>query len=57
VAFPPYWFKGNPTGQKILHEYMNAKRAIGIHVPRKVPPQLKSSGEEFFSRPGEEAEI
>jgi len=26
-------------------------------VPRKVPPQLKSSGEEFFSRPGEEAEI
>jgi hypothetical protein len=36
---------------------MNAKRAIGIHVPRKVPPQLKSSGEEFFSRPGEEAEI
>ncbi len=57
VAFPPYWFKGNPTGHKILHEYMNAKRAIGIHVPRKVPPQLKSSGEEFFSRPGEEAEI
>ncbi len=57
VAFPPYWFKENPTGHKILHEYMNAKRAIGIHVPRKVPPQLKSSGEEFFSRPGEEAEI
>ncbi len=57
VAFPPYWFKGNSTGHKILHEHMNAKRAIGIHVPRDVPPKLKDSGEEFFSRPGEETDL
>ena len=48
VAFPPYWFKGNPAGYEILHWHMNVKRAIGIHVPKVVPPQLRQSGEEFF---------
>jgi len=54
VAFPPYWFKGNPAGKDILHNQMNVKRAIGIHVPVVVPPQLQDSGEEYFSKPGEE---
>ncbi|MFT6436516.1 MAG: L-ascorbate metabolism protein UlaG (beta-lactamase superfamily) [Candidatus Azotimanducaceae bacterium] len=57
VAFPPYWFKVNPAGYEILHEHMNVKRAIGIHVPKVVPPKLRQSGEEFFSKPGEEIEL
>lgn len=57
VAFPPYWFKGNPLGEKILHDHMNVKRAVGVHVPRVVPPKLKNSDEEYFSKPGQEIDL
>lgn len=53
VAFPPYWFFGHQSGRYILQKRINSKRAIGVHVPVKVPNGLAQSGFEFFSKPGE----
>jgi len=57
IAFPPYWFSLSPTGQRILNNVINAKKSVGVHVPTNVPPLLKSSGADYFSKPGETREI
>lgn len=53
LAFPPYWFYLNRTGVKIIEELINTKKSIGIHVPTRVPNELKQTGYEYFSIPGE----
>jgi len=49
AAFPPYWFFLSENGQAILSNDINAKKAIGVHVPIDVPQELKDSGADFFS--------
>jgi len=49
TAFPPYWFFLSENGQAILSNDINADKAIGTHVPIKVPQKLKDSGADYFS--------
>jgi L-ascorbate metabolism protein UlaG (beta-lactamase superfamily) len=53
TALPPYWFYFSAEGRAILSDILNIKKSIGIHVPIEIPSQLKSSGEDYFSKPGE----
>ena len=53
TAFPPYWFFYSAEGRDILHQHINARHHIGVHVPMKVPARLKASKMDFFSVPGE----
>jgi L-ascorbate metabolism protein UlaG (beta-lactamase superfamily) len=53
AALPPYWFYFSAEGRDILDDILNVKNSIGIHVPIKIPNQLKSSGKDYFSKPGE----
>jgi len=56
-AFPPYWFLTSPQGRNILTDDMNVAISTGIHVPIKVPADLKESGQDYFSLSGETREI
>ena len=53
TALPPYWFYFSAEGRDILSDILNVKKSIGIHVPIKIPNQLKSSDQDYFSKPGE----
>lgn len=53
TAFPPYWFLTSDEGQNILTNILHAKDAVGIHVPIKVPDDLKNSGASYLTVPGE----
>jgi L-ascorbate metabolism protein UlaG (beta-lactamase superfamily) len=53
TALPPYWFYFSAEGRDILTNILNVKKTIGIHVPIKIPTQLKSSAVDYFSKPGE----
>lgn len=55
--FPPYWFLLSETGKKISTNTVNAKNAIGIHVPIKTPPELVGSGQDYFSVFGETRDL
>ncbi len=62
VAFPPYWFFTSDEGRQVLERRIAPARAIGVHVPTKVPsraderaPELR--GHELFTVPGEVREI
>jgi len=57
TALPPYWFYFSAEGRDILSDILNIKKSIGIHVPIKIPSQLQSSGEDYFSKPGEMRKI
>jgi L-ascorbate metabolism protein UlaG (beta-lactamase superfamily) len=57
TAYPPYWFFLSPQGNAIIDQRINAKQAVGMHVPVKVPAQLKASGKAYFSIPGEQRQI
>jgi L-ascorbate metabolism protein UlaG (beta-lactamase superfamily) len=57
TAFPPYWFMLSREGQYILNNIINSHHNVGIHVPVKVPENLKQSGYDYFSKPGEQQEI
>jgi len=57
LAFPPYWFFGSEDGRSILDNRLNIQKAIGIHVPVKIPDWLLKSGQDFFSAPGEKRVI
>ncbi|WP_026941819.1 MBL fold metallo-hydrolase [Hellea balneolensis] len=57
TAFPPYWFLTSMQGRNILEDDMNVAKSIGVHVPLKVPDDLKESGQDYFSKPGETREI
>ncbi len=57
VAFPPYWFFLNSTGNYILDYRINANKSIGVHVPKQVPPALIRSGKTYFSNPGTVLEV
>ena len=52
LAFPPYWIYLYRNGQDIL-DFMNVDRSVGIHVPIRVPDDLKVSGADFLSKTGE----
>ena len=54
TAFPPYWFMLSKGGRHILKNIINSEDNIGIHVPVEVPQNLKQSGYDYFSKPGEE---
>jgi len=56
-AFPPYWFLTSPQGRYILEDDMNVANSIGVHVPLKIPADLKESGQDYFSILGETREI
>ena len=53
TAFPPYWFLTSPTGRSILEDNLNVASSIGVHVPLKIPADLKDSGQDYFSKSGE----
>ncbi len=53
TALPPYWFYSSAEGRDILTDILNVKKSIGIHVPIEIPNHLKSSNEDYFSKPGE----
>ena len=57
TAFPPYWFLGSEEGRAILKDRLNTKHSIGVHVPLKLPQDLKDSGQNYFSVSGETREI
>lgn len=57
LAFPPYWFFTSEQGQMILSDRINAEKSIGVHVPTDVPDDLKDSGGDYFSKPGEQRDI
>jgi L-ascorbate metabolism protein UlaG (beta-lactamase superfamily) len=57
TAFPPYWFFMSEHGRTILNQRINAKEAIGVHVPKRPPKLLVASGVDFFSKPGEKRTI
>ena len=57
TAFPPYWFFYSMEGNDILTEHINAKQHIGVHVPVNVPKELKATGKQFFSKPGQQQTI
>jgi len=57
TAFPPYWFLTSMQGRNILSDDMNVAKSIGVHVPIKVPADLKASGQDYFSKNGEKREI
>ncbi len=57
TAFPPYWFLTSMQGRNILEDDMNVANSIGVHVPLKTPADLKESGQDYFSKPGETREI
>jgi len=57
TAFPPYWFLTSLQGRNILEDDMNVAKSIGIHVPLKIPAELKESGQDYFSTSGETREI
>ena len=57
TAFPPYWFLTSLQGRNILEDDMNVEKSIGIHVPLKIPADLKESGQDYFSVSGETREI
>ncbi len=57
IALPPYWFFMMEQGQQILNNIIKADQVIGIHVPTKVPEDLKTTGFDYYSKPGETREI
>lgn len=57
IAFPPYWFFLDSTGNYILDYRINANKSIGVHVPKQVPPALIRSGKAYFSAPGTVLEV
>ena len=57
TAFPPYWFLTSMQGRNILSDDMNVASSIGVHVPLEIPADLKASGQDYFSKPGEMREI
>lgn len=57
LAFPPYWFFTSGQGLQILDERLKARHSIGVHVPVKIPDDLRQSGNDYFSKPGEIREI
>jgi len=57
LAFPPYWFFISEQGPMILSERINAEKSVGVHVPIDVPIELKNSGNDYFSTPGERRNI
>jgi L-ascorbate metabolism protein UlaG (beta-lactamase superfamily) len=57
VAFPPYWFFLSAEGRDILDSRINALKSIGVHVPVKIPQDLKDSGRDFFSKPAETRQL
>ena len=58
LALPPYWFFLSNEGRQILQNRIGADKAIGMHVPTKVPddPELRRESlqdVDLFVMPGE----
>jgi len=52
MAFPPYWLVSDARGLEII-DFINIDKVVGTHVPIKVPNDLKRSGADYFTTPGE----
>ncbi|MCJ8318100.1 MAG: MBL fold metallo-hydrolase [Colwellia sp.] len=57
INFPPYWFYFSAEGRDILNTRVNAKNHVGIHVPVKVPSQLKKGNYQYFSEVTEQRKV
>jgi uncharacterized protein YigE (DUF2233 family)/L-ascorbate metabolism protein UlaG (beta-lactamase superfamily) len=57
VAFAPFWIVTSQEDAAALRARLNAARIIGVHVPVAIPQDLKNSGVEYFSKPGEKRDI
>ncbi len=57
TAFPPYWFFLRAEGVQITDGLLNAREAIGVHVPVRLPQELVSTGRAYFAEPGAEYTI
>ncbi|GLX76742.1 hypothetical protein tinsulaeT_00820 [Thalassotalea insulae] len=57
INFPPYWFFFSAEGRDILTDIISADSNVGIHVPMKVPNQLKSGQYQYFSTVGDSKTI
>lgn len=57
VAFAPFWIVSSQEDAAALRARLGAARVIGVHVPVEIPQDLKNSGVEYFSIPGEARKI
>jgi L-ascorbate metabolism protein UlaG (beta-lactamase superfamily) len=58
LALVPYWFFGSKDGLNLVNSVINAKKAIGVHVPTQVPSWLKNQRQyDYFSQPDEMREL
>lgn len=57
VAFPPYWFLTDESGQKVLDTVIQTETIIGVHVPSAARGQgdrwRSEAGGDLFTDPGE----
>ncbi len=57
VAFPPYWLLRSAAGQRIVDDFLDAGRVIGVHVPASAQGRgdaLRDDlGFDVFTDPGE----
>jgi L-ascorbate metabolism protein UlaG (beta-lactamase superfamily) len=53
TAFVPYWILRPGQKDAFIDGVLNAEHAIGIHVPKITPPELKASGKDYFDTLGQ----
>ena len=55
LALPPYWFFTSAEGSEVLEGRLMPGAAVGIHVPRELPPAYSKGLEDhdLFRTPGE----
>ena len=53
MVYPPFWFFTTEDGPMIINTRINARESIGVHVPIDVPEELRKSGADYFTIPGE----
>lgn len=53
ISFVPFWFGLTESGKRLIESGLNTEKAIGVHVPTKLPEQLKKTDFDFFHKPGE----
>jgi len=57
VSFVPYWFGLTESGKRLIESGINTDKAIGVHVPKKLPQPMKGIQFDYFHKPGETREI
>lgn len=57
IVFPHFAYFIIPGGTEILYQRLNAREAVGFHVPVNIPPPLQGTEEDYFHEPGETRSI